>query len=64
MISSPGPDNPYLTPDDVAGIFAVTSATVREWCKSGTIKAVKLPTGSWRILHSDMVNFANERHGQ
>lgn len=63
MSNTPSLDNPYHTVDQVAGIFAVTPATVREWLKAGTIKGVKLPTGGWRILHSDMVDFANERYG-
>ena len=59
----PSMDNPFHTADEVAAIFAVTPATVRIWLKDGTIKGVKLPTGGWRILHTDMVKFANERYG-
>lgn len=62
-MTTPSIDNPYHTADEVAAIFAVQAATVREWLKQGKMKGIKLPTGGWRVLHSDMVDFANERYG-
>lgn len=60
----PSHDDPLMTVDDIAGIFAVKAYTVREWIKSGKLNGIKLPTGGWRIQHSEMVRFANEKYGE
>ena len=39
---------------EVAGILKLTKQTVQNWCKSGRIKAVKLPGGSYRISKDEV----------
>lgn len=51
------------TTAEVANIVKVTEWTVREWCKAGTIPAIK-PGRSWRIKEQDLKEFLNERHGE
>lgn len=50
------------TTQEVADICKVTEWTVREWCKAGSIKAIK-PSRAWRITESALKEFLNERHG-
>ena len=52
------------TTAEVAEMFSVKTNTVREWCKSGTIKAIQLPGGRWRIRESAVKELANERYGE
>jgi excisionase family DNA binding protein len=54
---------PLHTIKEVATIFQVTPWTVREWCKTGKIGAVRLDKG-WRIPHSALEKYANERYGE
>lgn len=42
-----------MTVEEVAEFFAVTPATIREWCKSGKLPASK-PGKSW-LIHRDQV---------
>lgn len=44
-------DITILTVDEVAERLRVNPATVRRWCREGTLKATQLPgaRGSWRI---------------
>lgn len=60
----PSLDDPFHTVDEVAGIFSVTAYTVREWLKEGLLHGIKLPSGGWRIQHSEMVRFANAKYGE
>lgn len=53
---------PLLTTQEVAKIFSVKNYTVREWCKTGKIAAVRLDNG-WRIPQSAVNDYANERYG-
>ena len=39
----------YMTPDEVASLFGVTSKTVTRWAATGRIEAVKTPGGHYRI---------------
>jgi excisionase family DNA binding protein len=49
---------------EIATMFSVKPFTVREWIRSGKLKAVKLPAGSqWRIKESEMERFANTIYG-
>jgi excisionase family DNA binding protein len=56
-------DDKLYTTEEVAEIVKVTEWTVREWCKAGTLPAFK-PGRAWRIKHSDLKQFLNERHGE
>lgn len=60
---TPSEEDPFLTTEQVAKIFAVTPLTVRDWCRDGKIKGVKIDGRNWRILRSEMVRYANERYG-
>jgi len=44
---------PVLTPKQVADIFKVSVQTVKNWCRSGKIKAIKIPSGEWRVVYKD-----------
>lgn len=58
----PTPENPWRTTKYIAEAVTVREYTVREWCKSGRIKAYKV-MGEWRILHSDFVAFCQKEWG-
>jgi len=49
-----------LTPKQVAEILGVSFITIKRWIYSGKIKAVKLPTGKWRIPESDVKKILGE----
>lgn len=49
-------EDPLLKPDEVARICRVNEGTVREWCRSGHLPAVKV-VGSWRIRESEVKKF-------
>lgn len=55
--------DPFLTIGQVANIFQVKDYTVREWCKSGEIRATKIG-GQWRIRQSDMEAYVNKKYGE
>ena len=44
----------YLTPREVAVIYQVKVATIREWLKAGKIKGFRIG-GVWRIPSSEIV---------
>lgn len=53
----------YTTPE-VSEILGVTDHTVRDWCRRGRIRAIRLgdgPTARWRIRHEDLEKFLDER---
>jgi excisionase family DNA binding protein len=50
------------TVTEVAEVFQVSEYTVREWCKNGTLDAVK-PGKSWRVPESEVTRLAHERYG-
>jgi excisionase family DNA binding protein len=48
----------YLTVKEVAEIFGVTPLTVRNWDKSGKLKALRHPINNYRIYKiEDVENF-------
>ena len=61
---SPSLENPYRTVAEVATMFAVTRATVRQWLRDDKIKGDKLPGGDWRILQSEIERFAQTMYGE
>ncbi|MFA4661854.1 IS607 family transposase [Pyrococcus kukulkanii] len=50
-----------LSPRQVAEILGVSFITIKRWIYSGKIKAVKLPTGKWRIPESEVKRILGER---
>jgi excisionase family DNA binding protein len=53
-----------LKVSEVAVIFGVTSETVREWLRDGTLKGMKIGKGHyWRVMSSSVVELAQQRHG-
>lgn len=51
-----------MTVDQVAEIFAVTPATIREWCKSGKLKAIK-PGKSWLVHRDHVTDLVQKTYG-
>lgn len=49
-------------PSDIARIFGVKPATVREWLKGGKMPSSKI-NGQWRVSESDLQAFAQKEHG-
>lgn len=47
-------DNDLLTTGQVAAAFNVTPQTIRRWCESGELRAIRLPSGVWRVRRSDV----------
>ncbi|WP_048146551.1 IS607 family transposase [Pyrococcus abyssi] len=50
-----------LTPRQVAEILGVSFITIKRWIYSGKIRAVKLPTGKWRIPESEVKRILGEK---
>ncbi|RLF84919.1 IS607 family transposase [Thermococci archaeon] len=50
-----------LTPRQVAEILGVSFITIKRWIYSGKIKAIKLPTGKWRIPESEVKRILGEK---
>lgn len=63
MTVIPSQDDPLLSTQDVAQIFGVRRKTVEGWIHDGLIQATKIAGRYWRIQHSEMVRFANEKYG-
>jgi len=54
----------FMKVREVAELFDVTSATVREWLKAGDLKGVKIGKGHyWRIKRSSVSDLATRRYG-
>ena len=58
----PTPENPWRSTKYVADAVGVREFTVREWCRTGRIKAYKI-ANEWKILHSDFVAFCQKEWG-
>lgn len=60
----PTPENPFRSPQYIAEVMDVKDYTVREWLNNGKLKGWR-EEGSerWKILHSDFVEFLQERFG-
>lgn len=57
--------DPMLKVSEVAAMFGVESATVREWLKEGTLHGIKIGKGHyWRIPKSAAVALATQRYGE
>ncbi|MDK8657758.1 helix-turn-helix domain-containing protein [Actinotignum sanguinis] len=43
-----------LTTQEVADFIGASRASVNNWCKTGKITALKLPSGQWRIPETEV----------
>jgi len=43
-----------LSTAQVAALVNVHPETVRRWCDSGRLRAIRLPSGVWRVRRSDL----------
>lgn len=50
------PQDQYQTVKEVAARLRVAEATVRQWIKTGNLRAIDIGKG-WRIADSDLVEF-------
>jgi excisionase family DNA binding protein len=58
LLSKKESNKKYLTVKEVAKIFGVTPLTVRNWDKSGKLKALRHPINNYRIYKiEDVENF-------
>jgi excisionase family DNA binding protein len=46
--------SPYLTAEQVAERFEITTETARAWARTGKVPAIKLPGGHYRFRRSDI----------
>lgn len=58
-------DDPMMKVSDVAKMFDVKPATVREWIKDGILPAIKIGTGHyWRVRTSEVTALAQRKYGE
>lgn len=50
-------DSPFLTIQEVAAHLRVDSVTVRRWCATGALKAVKVGPKVYRVSQADLNAF-------
>ncbi len=54
------PHDQYQTVQELAGRLEVAEATVRQWIKSGALRAIDIGKG-WRISDTDLERFLSAR---
>ena len=54
------PYDRYQTVQELAGRLEVSEATVRNWIKSGALRAIDIGKG-WRISNTDLESFLKAR---
>ncbi|MFZ0097136.1 MAG: helix-turn-helix domain-containing protein [Gemmobacter sp.] len=54
------PQDQYQTVQEVADRLEVAEATVRQWIKSGALRAINIGKG-WRISDTDLAQFLRDR---
>jgi excisionase family DNA binding protein len=54
------PQDRYQTVQEVADRLEVAEATVRQWIKSGMLRAIDIGKG-WRIADTDLLHFLTSR---
>ncbi len=55
---------PMMKVREVAELFDVQPATVREWLTNGTLRGIKIGKGHyWRIPRSAVTELATQRYG-
>jgi excisionase family DNA binding protein len=63
MTTTVDDNDPLVKVSSVAEIFGVQPRTVREWIKSGKIKATSTPGGQYRIPQSEVQRLADAMYG-
>lgn len=54
----------FYTVPEVAAIFSVQPATIREWLKDGELRGIKIGQGHyWRVPESAIKELAEKRYG-
>lgn len=56
-------DNIWLTPEQVANLFQVSTKTVGRWARERRIKSVRTPGGHRRYRQSDVLKLFVESQG-
>jgi len=54
------PIDQYQTVQELAERLEVSEATIRQWIKSGELRAIDIGKG-WRIANTDLANFLKTR---
>ena len=54
------PQDRYQTVREVTDRLEVAEATVRQWIKTGTLRAIEIGKG-WRISDTDLAQFLKDR---
>ena len=58
-------DIKLLTPEETAQILGLSPKTIKDWCRAGYIKAVKIGKGGiWRIPENELDRLIKERSGK
>lgn len=52
----------FMKVEEVAEFFEVTPATIREWCRSGRLRASR-PGRDWKIRREDVETLAQAEYG-
>lgn len=56
--------DPMLKVSEVAVIFGVQPATIREWLKDGLLEGIKIGSGHyWRVRTSAVTALAQKKYG-
>ena len=53
----------WMKVEEVAEFFELTPATIREWCRTGKLPAVR-PGRDWKILRTDVEAYAQREYGE
>lgn len=54
-------DDELLTLEEVKTILKVHIDTLRKWCRTGYLPAIKLSAREYRVRRSDLNNFLEEK---
>ncbi|OGO35738.1 MAG: hypothetical protein A2147_06655 [Chloroflexi bacterium RBG_16_57_8] len=52
----------FVTVDGIAGYCMVSQSTVRRWAHDGTLHAIKLPSGHFRVSITDFKDFLEQHN--
>lgn len=54
--------SPFMKVEEVAEFFDVRPTTIREWCRTGKLKAAR-PGRDWKIRREDVHELAQQQYG-
>jgi len=60
-MSNYAPDDPLLTPAEVAALFRVNPKTVTRWARAGKITAIRTLGGHRRFRESEVRQFLDQQ---